>query len=185
MREPSYQTVRLTKGKHTSPHHGVCVMELTSMLAGEPFTDQPSSASRSIGAFLRMYNDMLDDRRRQDLYSYASQVVGTVGSKWVERTRVERLIGWAEEMLDRRSGNTMLRRVTRRAACKQRKDPECAARYAIKAMGKVNDEVHARALALVDELIDIGAPSHPDLASVQIAAPRGGTRVHETSTSGQ
>ena len=94
MQQPSYQTVRLTKGKHTSPHHGVCVMELASMLAGEPFTDQPTSVARSIAAFLRMYNDMLDDRRRQDLYSHASRVVGTAGTERAERDRVESLIGW-------------------------------------------------------------------------------------------
>ena len=38
----SYQTIKLSKGKHTSPEEGACVMELASMLAGETFTDSGS-----------------------------------------------------------------------------------------------------------------------------------------------
>src|SRR3954465_15329048 len=51
-------------------------MELASMAEGEPFTDQPKSACPVIGMVLRSYNDGLDDRRRQDLYAYASAVIG-------------------------------------------------------------------------------------------------------------
>jgi hypothetical protein len=73
----SHQTIRLSKGRHSSPESGACVMELASMLAGEQFTDHPRSVSRVVGAFLRCYNDMLDDTRRQDLYEYAAKVVGS------------------------------------------------------------------------------------------------------------
>ena len=38
-------------------------------------------------------------------------------------------------------------------------DPEPAGTYAVHAIGKVTDETHAAALALVDELIAIGAES--------------------------
>jgi hypothetical protein len=38
------------------------------MLAHEPFSDRADSVSSTIGAFLRTYNDGLDDVRRQDLY---------------------------------------------------------------------------------------------------------------------
>jgi hypothetical protein len=157
-------------------------MELASMLAGEPFTDQPTSVSRSIAAFLRMYNDMLDDRRRQDLYSYASQVVGTAGSGRDERDRVEWLIGWAEEMWEHRSRYTLLRRLTRRPLWNNQRDPEAAARSAIKAMGKVTEEGHSRALALVDELIDIRTRSNRPVESVEIAAPRAASRVRRMTT---
>ena len=47
------------------------------MLAGEPFTDHPASVCPVIGSFLRAYNDSVDDGRRQDLYEYASKVVGS------------------------------------------------------------------------------------------------------------
>jgi len=72
-----HQTVRLSRGNHGSAQEGACVMELASMLADEPFTDQPQSACPVIGMVLRSYNDGLDDRRRQDLYAYASAVIGT------------------------------------------------------------------------------------------------------------
>jgi hypothetical protein len=35
MSVPNHQTIKLSKGKHTSPEEGACVMELASMLAGE------------------------------------------------------------------------------------------------------------------------------------------------------
>jgi hypothetical protein len=72
-----HQTVRLSRGNHGSAQEGACVMELASMLADEPFGDQPQSACPVIGMVLRSYNDGLDDRRRQDLYAYASAVIGT------------------------------------------------------------------------------------------------------------
>jgi hypothetical protein len=73
----NHQTVRLSRGNHASAQEGACVMELASMLADEPFSDQPQSACPVIGMVLRSYNDGLDDRRRQDLYAYASAVIGT------------------------------------------------------------------------------------------------------------
>src|SRR5690349_12927220 len=48
----SFQTVHLKRGRHLSPDHGVCVMELASMLSGERFTDRPRSVSPVIAAFL-------------------------------------------------------------------------------------------------------------------------------------
>jgi hypothetical protein len=71
MSEANFQTVKLTKGSHRTPDEGVCVMELTSMLAGEPFGDHPRSACPVIGSFLRTYNDRIGDGRRQDLYELA------------------------------------------------------------------------------------------------------------------
>ena len=69
----SYQTIKLSKGKHASPEDGACVMELASMLAGEPFTDHPASACPVIGSFLRSYNDSIDETRRQSLYEFATK----------------------------------------------------------------------------------------------------------------
>jgi hypothetical protein len=83
MNQDSHQTARLKAGRHLSPNSGVCVMELASMLAGEPFTDQPRSACPVIGALLRCYNDGIGDEWRQDLYWCASAVVGT--RRWRDR----------------------------------------------------------------------------------------------------
>jgi hypothetical protein len=159
----SHQTIKLGRGRHSSPEHGACVMELASMLAGESFSDHPRSVSRPIASFLRGYNDLLDDRRRSDLYRYAAQTVGTVSSTEVEEARAARLLAWGDECWRRRAARSPLGRVRLRRARKERStDPEPAGMYAVHAIGKITDEVHAAALALVDELVGIGAPSVVD-----------------------
>jgi hypothetical protein len=162
--QPTYQTVRLSKGKHTSPAMGACVMELASMLAGEPFNDHPRCVSRSIGAFLRGYNDVLDDERRQDLYAYAAKVVGTASSLAVENAREARLLEWGDEQRQRRARWWPPARLGFGGGYARRRHPmsaESAGRYALHALGKVSDETHAAALALVDELIALGAREEP------------------------
>src|ERR1700757_1402413 len=160
----NYQTIKLSRGRHSSPEHGACVMELASMLAGESFTDHPRSVSRPIASFMRGYNDLLDDRRRADLYRFAAQTVGTASSPAVEDARVARLLAWADELWQRRSSRSLLERMRMRRALKERStDPEPAGTYAVHAVGKVNDEIHASALALVDELIAMSAPSRDRL----------------------
>jgi hypothetical protein len=79
MPELLHQTVRLDAGRHASPDHGMCTVELASVLAGEPFTDHPASVSRVLAAFLRTYNDRADADRRQHLLPYAARIVGTRG----------------------------------------------------------------------------------------------------------
>jgi hypothetical protein len=70
-------------------------MELASMLAGESFSDRPATASRVIAAFLRTYNDGIDDRRRQDLYPLAASIVGTAAGRGVELERMSRCLEFA------------------------------------------------------------------------------------------
>src|SRR3954470_23234350 len=96
MTVPSHQTVRLARGRHASQHVGVCVMELASMLAGEPFSDRARSISPTIGALLRTYNDGLDDVCRQDLYAVAAAIVGTAARRSVERERISRCLTFAQ-----------------------------------------------------------------------------------------
>jgi len=153
----SHQTIKLSRGRHSSPEHGACVMELASMLAGESFSDHPRSVSRPLASFLRGYNDLLDDGRRTDLYRYASQTVGTAGPAWVEQARVSRLLAWGDDHWRRRAARSILDRMRLRRAQKERSsDPEPAGTYAIHAIGKVTDDTHAAALALVDELVALG-----------------------------
>jgi hypothetical protein len=159
----SHQTIKLTRGRHSSPDHGACVMELASMLAGESFSDHPRSVSRPIASFLRGYNDLVDDRRRADLYRYASQTVGTAGSADVEEARVARLLAWADESWRQRAGRSALERMRFRRAHKERSsDPEPAGTYAVHAIGKVTDEMHAAALGLLDSLVAMTARTYVD-----------------------
>jgi hypothetical protein len=145
MTAPSHQTVRLARGRHASRHAGVCVMELASMLAHEPFSDRARSISPTIGAFLRTYNDGLDDERRQDLYPVASAIVGTAARRATERRRVDRCLAFAREHGAHAPG--------RRAALGLA-TPEAAGAWA--ARTALDTGAHDEALALVDDLVALG-----------------------------
>jgi hypothetical protein len=147
----NYKTVKLAAGKHDGPAQGVCVMELASMIAGEPFTDHPRSVCPVIASFLRAYNDSIDDERRQDLYGFAALAVGTRESWVIEQLRAQRCRQWAAEIWQ---GRPWRLRVFRRIRLTS--DPgvevQAAARSAVAAIGRHTDQTHAKALALIDEL---------------------------------
>jgi hypothetical protein len=169
---PSHQTVRLARGRHLSPHEGACVMELASMLAGEPFGRRPRSVSPTIAAFLRTYNDRLDDDRRQDLYACAAKVVGTRASAGVERARARRCLAWAELCGNRLS----------RAAAVLLSGCAYAGRRAATAAtsAAIDDKLHRATLAFIDELIAVGAErAAPDRPEVEPAPPTTAARDGE------
>jgi len=168
----NYQTIKLSKGKHSSPEDGACVMELASMLADEPFTDHPASVCPVIGSFLRAYNDSIDDRRRQALYEYASRVVGSRAAHWTQRARSDRLIRWAVEMQRARRGWFL--RAPLRSVGRLRKPPaDAAGTYAVHSIPRHTDLTHASVLALIDELLAIGA--RDERGSARVIAARSGT----------
>jgi hypothetical protein len=70
-------------------------MELASMLAGERFTDHPSSVCPVIGGFLRGYNDLLPEGQHDELYPYAARIVGTAAPPAVRRERARHILAWA------------------------------------------------------------------------------------------
>jgi hypothetical protein len=163
MQQLNHQTVRLAKGKHTSPQRGVCVMELASMLAGEPFSDHPRSVAPSIGALLRGYNDIIDDVRRQDLYRFAADAIGTAGSVADERLRGRRLRAWTAEFSAPRGWWTVRKWLqARRLRDDDRENPQTSALRVIHAVRSVSDETHAAVLALLDELVAIGSASEAE-----------------------
>lgn len=153
----SHQTVRLSRGKHQSPDAGACVMELASMLAGEPFSDRPQTACPVIGAFLRSYNDAVDDDRRQGLYRCASAVIGTRATPEIERVRMERCVTALSELEARRP---RLRRLLSRTSTPALPLSSIALeRMAVRlarALQRERDAGHERAMALLDELIALG-----------------------------
>jgi hypothetical protein len=148
----SHQTIKLSKGKHSSPEDGACVMELASMLAGEAFTDHPACVCPAIGSFLRAYNDSLDDERRQDLYEYAARVVGTRGSSALERARAERLIAWAANRRPRPWARVLPERWRARTPSR-RPSIDAAGTQAVHAIRRNTNESHSAALALIDDLV--------------------------------
>lgn len=154
--DANHQTVRLSKGKHASPGEGACVMELASLLAGESFSDRPASVCPVIAGFMRAYNDRVDDERRQDLYRYAAEVVGTRSGPDVEHTRERRCLEWAEGM--RRQRPRPLRWIARGApgSVDRRLGLDAAGTYAARSIRRHGDRTHVAALALMDELIAMG-----------------------------
>ena len=181
MSPASYQTIKLSTGRHSSPEVGACVMELASMLAGEPFTDHPESVCPVIGSFLRAYNDLIDDTRRQDLYPYAAKVVGSTSSATVERARADLLAAWALDMRQRRWTRWFLPQWLRGIGIEGQPPVEVLGIHAARSVSQPNDERHAAALALIDELLatDMISKQRPRSAAPEAPAPRSGTEcVH-------
>jgi hypothetical protein len=148
----SHQTVRLERGRHTTPDEGMCVMELASVLAGEPFSDRPHAVCPVIGAVLRAYNDRVEPDRRQALIPYASEIVGTRAGRALERERAARCVSWAIAHGARVRPWQWRRRRLRAGRGAPLVGPY-AARCAGELAGARGDE---RLLALVGELIALG-----------------------------
>jgi hypothetical protein len=159
----SHQTVRLERGGHASPDRGMCVMELASVLAGEPFSDHPRAVCPVIASLLRTYNDRVDGERRQRLIPLAAEVVGTRASGDVQRLRAARCAAWAVERGVRlRSWQWRRRRLA--AGRAPRLLGGGVLRWAGAAAGSRDDDA---ALALVRELVAIG----PGLTVERVPAP--------------
>ena len=174
----THQTIRLSKGKHTSQEHGACVMELASMLAGEPFSDHPASVSPVIGSLLRAYNDSIDDGRRQALYAYAAKVVDSLASAEVEQRRIEHVTSW---MFKPDSRRFRFRLPARLRAVSPRPPLDVLAASAVRSLRTHNEQTHAEMLALVDSLLAMGTPAQtaPDIAAAP--TPDRGARAPEHS----
>ena len=167
----THQTIRLSRGKHSSPEEGACVMELASMLAGEPFSDHPVSACPVIGSFLRVYNDSIDAERRQDLYAYAAKVVGSRGSEELQQVRAKRLNAWISDRKPRRWTRFLFPAFLPALANMPAND--VLGIRAVHAIRKHDDQTHAEVLALIDELLALGTSdrAHPNTTVPGPCAP--------------
>jgi hypothetical protein len=70
---------RLAVGRHTSPAEGACFMEYASVLAGEPWSDQPACTHPVLAELARMVNDTASPAGRSRLVVLVPSVVGLVG----------------------------------------------------------------------------------------------------------
>lgn len=130
------------------------------MLAGECFSDRPRAVCPVIAGFLRAYNDALDDDRRQDLYPVASAVVGTVtADEQVIAARVHLIAEWAREQV---AGRRRRRFLVGPGPVwvDESQGGEIGVR-AVHAVRRIDDVVHASALALVERLIAYRPGSFP------------------------
>lgn len=177
-RQPSHQTVKLSRGRHSSPEEGVCVMELASMLAHEPFSDHPRSVCPVIAAFLRAYNDHLGDCWRQDLYEYAARAVGTRSTRAIERTRAKMCREWANLFEQRRLRSREPLGAPPPDASNQvggllprRRRVHAGHRAALAVSEREPDyELHRATLRFVDDLIGVGERSEPASAAPVLPA---------------
>ena len=137
------------------------------MLAGEPFTDRPASVCPVIAAFLRTYNDGVDDRRRRDLFRFASEAVGTRGSQRLEERRAELCRRWISECHPQVAGGPARLVPTRLRTWGTKDDDDAgtiAGRLAAQSVRRNRAGAHEAALALVERLIaaDHGRRAHDD-----------------------
>ncbi|MGZ4167875.1 MAG: hypothetical protein ACXVR1_13265 [Solirubrobacteraceae bacterium] len=166
-----YQTVRLSRGRHTSPDDGACVMELASMLAEEPFSDHPPSVCPVIAAFLRVYNDAVDDERRQDLYAYAAKVVGSRAGEEVTAIRAARLAERTRQMRTARRRWPLGLGLLIGLWWAPGLTPDAS--FAVSEFVQRGRDGHQAALALVDELLAIGTEPAYGPAADAVSTPGG------------
>lgn len=93
MRRLNLNEITLLKGSHKANGH-FCVMELAAYIAEEPWSDRPACVSPAIGAFLRTWNDSLDDEQRQMLKPYAIACINTTGTQEQEEQRAWMATDW-------------------------------------------------------------------------------------------
>lgn len=98
MRTLDVEAIRLGRSSHppadTLGDGNACVMEAAAWVAGEPWTDQPACVSPVIGAFLRSWNDSLDDTDRQQLRRWVLPVIGTAADEATELHRSFMACDW-------------------------------------------------------------------------------------------
>jgi hypothetical protein len=92
--EAFLNTLTIASGGHASLDDGACVMEAVAYVAGERWSDHPQCASRVISAFLRAWNDAMNDEDRQQLKPLVPRLVGTAASDEVELRRSWMALDW-------------------------------------------------------------------------------------------
>ena len=124
------------------------------MLAGGRFTDRPRSVSHVVAAFVRQYNDYVDDRRRADLYAYITHAIGSRGSRAAESARARRCLEWMKAQIGS-TGRLDFWALELGPSTKRKREliAERAAIYAASSRRR-----HRAALALLDELLGIPSP---------------------------
>ena len=90
------QVKTLGTGKHKDIEHGMCVMEATAYIAGEPWSDKPQCVCPVITTFMVTWNDSLpsDDERNRLLKPLIPLIVGTRSTPEIEKKRSYMVLDW-------------------------------------------------------------------------------------------
>ena len=88
-------TLVLRRGGHDSFEAGACLLEATSYLAGEPWSDHPQCVSAPLATFGRAWNDgMRSDAERAQLKQYIPLLIGTAGDPAADERRAWLATDW-------------------------------------------------------------------------------------------
>lgn len=163
---PDGTPVRLAPGNHSSPHQGVCVVELASVIADEKFSDRPGCVCPVIGAFLRGWNDRASHVERQRLSPYAARIVGSRSNRRVTRERRDICLEWVGADLS----HGLARRLVSRAGMRIRIGVFCGLGAAVRPNEGVGDYTARvafsrgdaqRGFELLDRLLAVGEEQRP------------------------
>ena len=156
-----HQTTTLSPGRHRDPRQGACAMELASLLGGERFSDHPARVCAVLAAFLRGYNDATSAARRQDLFALAAAVVDSrTDDPEVRDARADALTAHAVDAWRRRPRMRFALPPALPAAVAY-SDVEAAGAYAGR-LARRDPALHARTIALVEELVRREPPPWPE-----------------------
>ena len=86
----------LSSGSHEDFEKGMCVMEATAYVAGEPWSDHPKCACPVITSFMIAWNDNLpsDAERDRLLKPLIPDIVGTKSTTAIEERRSYMALDW-------------------------------------------------------------------------------------------
>lgn len=171
----------ISYGPHPSPNEGACVMEVVSLFAGEPFSDQPACACPLITTFATHINDRLPDdaSRTRLLGPLVPLIAGSRRDAETERRRVYIAADYAVRVfaplaLDARGCSSeaanlrALSRIHNRETALRGKTAAADAAYAAYAAADAADAVdaaYAAAYAAADAVADADAYAAADAAA--------------------
>ncbi|CAN5739708.1 hypothetical protein BH23ACT12_BH23ACT12_19620 [soil metagenome] len=88
-------TLVLERGKHAYAEKGMNVLEAVSAISpNEKFSDSPKSVSPVIAAFLKEWNDDLEDEPRQKLKQYIPRIANCILTEDIEEFRAWTATDW-------------------------------------------------------------------------------------------
>jgi hypothetical protein len=93
--ELDLDTLVLERGRHAYAEQGMNVLEAVSAISpNEKFSDNPRSVSPVISAFLKEWNDDLEDEPRQKLKAFIPRIANSVLTEDVEEFRAWTAVDW-------------------------------------------------------------------------------------------
>ncbi len=90
----SIEEIKLSRGSHSSPQEGLCILEMVSWFAGEKHSDKPDCACPVLGAYAINLNDRMPDDVRDRLLKPLVPLISGTRDKASERPRAEFLAMW-------------------------------------------------------------------------------------------